>query len=91
MRTSIERPAGTDAQMFGQIRRALDNNPTVPATVRVHVDHGVITLTGSVRNAAERLTAETVARGVMGVTRIVNEISVAQQPSAEGFERPAGD
>ena len=78
----------TDADVFGAARRALDLRPGVPAAVRVHVDDGVATLTGTVRLPSERAEAEDALRQVAGVRRIVNEIAVTHVPSAEGFEPP---
>lgn len=78
----------TDAEMFAEARRALDQRPTIPETVRVHVDHGVATLTGTVRLASQSTEAADVVREIRGIERVVNDISVAQRPSEEGFEPP---
>jgi osmotically-inducible protein OsmY len=78
----------TDADIFAEARSALDRRPTIPATVHVHVDAGVATLTGSVRLASERAEAEDVVRHVRGVQRVLNEITVPPLPSKEGFESP---
>lgn len=78
----------TDAEIFAAARRALDNCPTLPGTVRVHVEHGVATLTGTVRLPAERAEAEQAVRPVPGVQHVVNHISMARPISAEGFEPP---
>lgn len=80
----------TDAEIFTAARNALELRPNVPATVRVHVDRGIVTLTGSVRLPTERAEAEEAVRHVDGVRRVVNSITVAQRVSAEGFE-PPGD
>jgi osmotically-inducible protein OsmY len=52
--------------------------------VRVHVDDGTVTLTGTVRRPHERLHAEAIIRQVDGVRAVVNNITVAQIVSAEG-------
>jgi osmotically-inducible protein OsmY len=78
----------TDAELFADARSALDCRPSIPGTVHVHIDGGVATLTGSVRLASERAEAEDVVRHVPGVRRIINEITVPQLPSKEGFEAP---
>ena len=78
----------TDAQIFAEARLALDRHPTIPGTVRVHIDDGVATLTGSVRTSSDRAEADKTVRSVHGVSRLVNKITVAQTPSAEGFEPP---
>jgi osmotically-inducible protein OsmY len=78
----------TDAEIFVAARRALDERPTVPPEVRVHVEHGAVTLTGSVRWPAEREAAEKLVRQVPGVQAVFNNIVVAAVPRAEGFEPP---
>lgn len=77
-----------DAEIFAEARRALDMRPTVPATVHVHVNDGVITLTGSVRLPSQQLQAEETVRHVTGIRRLVNDIVVAEMPSVLGFEPP---
>jgi osmotically-inducible protein OsmY len=76
-----------DAEIFVAVRSALDQNPAVPAAVRVHVKEGIVTLTGSVRTPADRMAAEETARGVDTVRDVVNDIFVVSIP-AEGFEPP---
>jgi hypothetical protein len=39
----------SDPDIFSAARKALDDHPSVPPEVRVHVDGGTVTLTGSVR------------------------------------------
>lgn len=78
----------TDPDIFADARKALDDCPSIPATVRVHIDDGVAWLTGMARRASERTEAESVLWQIPGVQHIVNEITVAEQPSAEGFEPP---
>lgn len=76
-----------DAEIFAAVRSALDRNPAVPATVRVHVREGAVTLTGSVRSLADRVEAEQIARGVDGVRSVVNDIFVVRI-APQGFEPP---
>ena len=64
-------------------------HPGIPGTVRVHLNQGIATLTGSVRLPAERVEAEEAVRQVSGVHQIVNDITVAVAINAEGFEAPA--
>jgi osmotically-inducible protein OsmY len=78
----------TDAEIFAQARKALDERPSIPAAVRVHVDDGAAWLTGTVQLTSERAEAEDVVRQVPGVQRIVNTIAVAKPVSPEGFEPP---
>jgi len=77
-----------DAEIFAEARHALDERPTIPATVRLHVDRGVVTLTGSVRLTSQQLAAAEVVRRIPGVRRLVNDIVVAELPSVQGFEPP---
>lgn len=44
----------SDAEIFVDARKALDQRPTVPQGVHVHVDRGAVKLTGSVRQPFER-------------------------------------
>ena len=78
----------TDAEIFTDARRALDGDAALPATVRVHVEAGILTLTGTVRRAAESARAEAIVRQVLGVDRVINSVSVAERPNEEGFEPP---
>ena len=83
--TAITRP---DPDIFAAARKALDNDPRVPQDVRVHVDRGTVTLTGTVRWPHERSEAEAVVRQVAGVQAVVNHITMAQAVNPEGFEAP---
>jgi osmotically-inducible protein OsmY len=77
-----------DSDIFADARKALDENPGVPQDVRVHVDRGTVTLTGTVRWPREKSEAETVVRQIVGVLGVVNHITVAQVVNPEGFEAP---
>jgi osmotically-inducible protein OsmY len=88
MTETTSRPQPTDAEIFARARRALDDRPSIPATVRVHIDDGVAWLTGTSRLAAERAEAEAIVREVPGVQRVVNNVSVTQPVNPEGFEPP---
>lgn len=81
----------SDRDIFADAKARLDEHLEIPQTVRLHVDAGVVTLTGSVRTAAEQFDAEHVVRGVDGVQRVVNRITVAQSVNVEGLEPPADD
>ena len=85
----MSRVSRPDSAIFADARLVLDGHPDIPHTVRLHVEAGVVTLTGSVRTAAEQLEAEHIVRGILGVTRVVNAITVARSVRAEGFEPPA--
>jgi osmotically-inducible protein OsmY len=78
---------GSDLHIFLAARRALDDHPRVPQ-VRVHVDRGIVTLTGNVRWPQERAEAEAVVRRIEGVLGVVDKIAVAYVVDPEGFEAP---
>ena len=78
----------SDAEIFGDVRKALDQRPTVPQGVHAHVVRGVVTLTGSVRHPFERAHAEEAARRVEGIRSLVNDIIVTQVPNPQGVEAP---
>ncbi len=77
-----------DPEIFAAARKALDDHPGVPQDVRVHVDRGTATLTGSVRWPHEKSEAEGIVRHIDGVQGVVNNITVANVANAEGFEAP---
>lgn len=54
------------------------------STINVDVDKGVVTLTGTVANAAQKTKAETVAKSVEGVTGVKNllKVQAANAPKA---------
>ena len=47
------------------------------STINVDVENAVITLRGSVANAAEKTKAEQVANGIEGKSKVVNQLTVA--------------
>jgi osmotically-inducible protein OsmY len=78
----------TDAVVFAEARHALDGCLTVPSTVHVHVDDGIVTLTGSVQRPSERAEAENAVRPAIGNRRLINTIIVTRPPGTEGFDAP---
>ena len=46
------------------------------STINVDVDNAVVTLTGTVASAAQKTRAETVAKGIDGVTSVKNQLKV---------------
>jgi osmotically-inducible protein OsmY len=78
----------TDPDIFIDAREALDRLPTAPGAVRVHVLHGIVTLTGGVHWPLGRTEAEAAVRHIDGVRGIVNNIIVFQAVSKEGFDPP---
>ena len=77
-----------DPDIFAAARKALDDDPRVPQDVRVHVDRGTVTLTGTVRWPREKSQAEGIVRLIDGVHRVVNNITVANVANPDGFEAP---
>jgi hyperosmotically inducible protein len=69
-------PAVDDDALQAHIETALEKSPSLAARhIDVDVDHGVVTLTGAVRTAAEKTRAGRLA-AVKGVTRVDNQITV---------------
>ena len=85
MTTTHHRP---DSDIFAAARQALDDDPRVPHDVRVHVDRGMMTLTGTVQWPHEKSEAEAVVRRIDGVREVLNNITVAHVANPEGFEAP---
>jgi osmotically-inducible protein OsmY len=77
-----------DAEIFAEARHALDERPTLPATVHVYVHNGVARLMGSVRLTSQQREAENAIRHVPGLRRVVNDVVVAEMPNVLGYERP---
>jgi osmotically-inducible protein OsmY len=77
-----------DPDIFAAARKALDDDPRMPQDVRVHVDRGTVTLTGTVRTAHERSEAEFTVRQIAGVQSVVNRFNVAQVAEPDGVEAP---
>jgi osmotically-inducible protein OsmY len=77
-----------DPDIFAAARKALDDDPGVPQDVRVHVDRGTVTLTGTVRNRHQKSEAEAVVHQVEGLRRVVNHITVANVETADDLDAP---
>ena len=81
MRTRKEERS--DATVFADARKHLDDCPTVPSTVHVHVENGLVTLTGSVPRSSQRTDAEHTVRPLIGDRRLLNKITVTEGLSAD--------
>lgn len=75
-------PSAHDSQLRQQIARAIYNHPSFwryasmsHPPIHIIVEHGHVTLTGSVSNEIERLLAQTLAQ-VPGVSAVVNRLKV---------------
>jgi osmotically-inducible protein OsmY len=76
----------SDTEIVAAARLALDAGSTVlAATVRVHVDDGIVWLMGRARAMSEQYVAERIVRGVDGVRDVVNSIVVMRSREAGEF------
>jgi hypothetical protein len=77
----LGRKIGTGAEdlwIWTKTRAALASaDGLTDSTINVDVDSNVVTLTGSVPDAAQKGKAEQVARGIEGVASVKNELQVA--------------
>jgi len=66
-----------DATITTQIKgRFVENKSVDAASIKVETLNGTVMLSGFAKNATEKSTAETIARGVNGVKSVKNEIAV---------------
>lgn len=66
-----------DATITTQIKsRFVENKEVAASSISVETMKGTVMLSGFAKNAAERSTAESIARGVKGVTSVKNEIAI---------------
>ena len=56
--------------------RYIDNTEVDASSIRVETLNGTVMLSGFAKNATEKSTAESIARGVNGVKQVKNEIAV---------------
>jgi phosphoenolpyruvate-protein kinase (PTS system EI component) len=82
-RMKAQREERSDAAVFADARKHLDDCPTVPGTVHVHVEDGLVTLTGIVLRASQRTDAQDTVRPLIGTRRLLNKITVTEAPSAD--------
>jgi osmotically-inducible protein OsmY len=76
-----------DADLRGDVLRALALDSLVPATIEAKVDDGWVTLTGTANWQFERDEAEFVGGNIAGVVGVENEIElVAPGPSVHDVE-----
>lgn len=66
-----------DAAITTSIKgRYVENKAVDASSIKVETLNGTVMLSGFAKNAGERSTAETIARGVNGVKAVKNEIAV---------------
>ena len=74
---SVATAVKTDAQIQQDVLKELDWDPRVEETeVGVSVQHGVVTLSGTVTSWAKRMAAQEAAHRVAGVLDVANDIIV---------------
>lgn len=67
-----------DAWLWTKTRAALATTDDLrESTINVDVDNAVVTLKGTVANAAQKTKAETVAKGIKDVKSVKNELKVS--------------
>jgi osmotically-inducible protein OsmY len=67
----------TDADIAGDVSRALELHSTIPESVQAVVHSGHITLTGRVNWIYQKFQAEKAVRHIRGVRNIVNRLELA--------------
>jgi hypothetical protein len=84
-------PHKTDAQLQAdketadRVETALNANKSLYAKhIFVHADNGVVHLTGYVWESADLAYATTIAEGVAGVTRVVNDLELNRNGNENG-------
>jgi len=66
-----------DATVTTQVKARFANDPAVSAmAIQVETMKGQVQLSGFAKSSAERANAETIAKAVPGVSRIINNITV---------------
>ena len=65
-----------DADVRADVAKALRADPLVPDTVKAEVTDGIVTLTGAADHRYECKQADFVARTVMGVADVENEVDL---------------
>jgi osmotically-inducible protein OsmY len=73
----------TDETLEATIAQALTDDRRVnPMQVKIAVHDGLVTLTGSAKDVAQKDAAEAIVRGVRGVRDVENRLVVAEPPGA---------
>ena len=66
-----------DASITTKVKARFADDPKVSAmAIQVETLKGTVQLSGFAKSASERANAEVIAKGVTGVTRVINDISV---------------
>jgi len=74
----------TDSAITANVKSKLALDPeTGPLKIKVDTDGGVVTLSGVVSSPIEKAQADQIARNTEGVTRVINNITVAPNTTGE--------
>ena len=86
---TLERPTtGTDDSIRRNVEAELAWEPGLESTdIAVKVKHGVVTLTGFTRNYTDKYAAERVAKRVLGVKAVANDIEVRLPSGSDRLDR----
>jgi len=89
---NCERRDVADSAITAKVKSKLAvDTETSALKIDAHTDGGVVTLTGVVPTQAEKAQAEQIARNTEGVTRVINNITVAPSSTGgAGVEEKAG-
>lgn len=87
--TTNENPSNIELQFT--VTAALERSPAVASTLGVSAHEGVVTLSGSVTDAAERAAARAIAQQVPGVNVVSNEIAHPYRGSPPSTHRSPPD
>jgi osmotically-inducible protein OsmY len=72
--------AGGDAAMGERIRGAIHSDPALRGSdISVHADHGVVSLTGTVKSREQAAVASAHAQRQDGVMRVDNDLAIPLQ------------
>ncbi|MFW5751720.1 MAG: BON domain-containing protein [bacterium] len=86
-RIEVDAPDMDDMTLKKNIETALLNDPAANSyQLNVEVNNGVVTLKGEVDSWQEKIIAEHVAKGVTGVTDVINRISFEYDPDRTDIE-----
>lgn len=71
--------AGTNAQLAGRVNGQLAQTKGVDMShLKVEAENGVVTLSGTIRNEAERNKILRAVKEIRGVERVVNKTTIAR-------------
>jgi osmotically-inducible protein OsmY len=81
---------GSDTEIAARVVGAIESDPSIPENlIKVRVENGRVTLTGSLDWQFQRARAEAVVRHLPGVTKIHNDTTI-KQPSVSAAEIRSG-